>query len=114
MSEQVSRGIAKVCSKNSRAGGGPHGARRPVGERQCHSTVARRGARRSSAPVAAPAAEPETIPEEELLAISAALAAFLGVRVHIRQVRLISSRAWAPKAVYRSRPPIGCTVRKPP
>ena len=36
-----------------------------------------------------------TITEEELLAISAAVAAYLGVRAHIRQIRLISSRAWA-------------------
>ena len=42
---------------------------------------------------AAPARE--TITDEELLAISGALAAYLGVRVHIRQIRLISSRAWA-------------------
>jgi len=41
----------------------------------------------------APAA-PE-IGEEELLAISAALAAYFGVRVHVRQIRLISSSAWA-------------------
>ena len=33
--------------------------------------------------------------EEELIAISAAVAAYLGVRVHIRQIRLIGSRAWA-------------------
>lgn len=38
---------------------------------------------------------PEEITEEELLAISAAIAAFLGVRAHIRQIRLISSGAWA-------------------
>jgi methylmalonyl-CoA carboxyltransferase large subunit len=37
----------------------------------------------------------EGISEEELLAISAALAAYFGVRVHVRQVRLIGSRAWA-------------------
>ncbi len=43
---------------------------------------------------AAPAARP-TIPEEHLLAISGALAAFFGVRVHIRQIRLVSSRAWS-------------------
>lgn len=55
------------------------------------------------APAAAPAATPPPktveagpgITEAELLAISAALAAYLGVRVHIRQIRLISSRAWA-------------------
>lgn len=33
--------------------------------------------------------------EEDLLAISAAVAAFLGVRSHIRQVRLLQSSAWA-------------------
>lgn len=52
----------------------------------------------AAAPVPAPAPAPEVesgISEEELLAISAALAAYLGVRVHIRQIRLISSRAWA-------------------
>ena len=53
----------------------------------------------SAAPAAAatPAAEPEPLgpTEEELLAISAALGAYLGVRVHIRQIRLVSSRAWA-------------------
>jgi methylmalonyl-CoA carboxyltransferase large subunit len=42
-----------------------------------------------------PVAKPEGITEEEVLAISAALAAYLGVRVHIRQIRLISSNAWA-------------------
>ena len=33
--------------------------------------------------------------EEEILAISAALSAYLGVRVRIRQIRLLSSQAWA-------------------
>ncbi len=41
-----------------------------------------------------PPPEPE-ITEEEMLAVSAALAAYLGVRVRIRQIRLLSSRAWA-------------------
>ena len=35
------------------------------------------------------------ISEERLVAISAALAAFLGERVRIRQIRLIRSDAWA-------------------
>jgi len=49
-----------------------------------------------AASAAKPAAPPkETITEEELLAISAALAAYFGVRVHVRQIRLISSPAWA-------------------
>jgi methylmalonyl-CoA carboxyltransferase large subunit len=33
--------------------------------------------------------------EEDLAAISAAVAAFLGVRARIRQVRLLQSSAWA-------------------
>ena len=52
-----------------------------------------------AAPIPPPAvkpAEPEPgITEEELLAISATVAAYLGVRPHIRQIRLISSRSWA-------------------
>jgi methylmalonyl-CoA carboxyltransferase 12S subunit len=46
------------------------------------------------APVAA-APVPEALSEEELLAVSAALAAFLGVRVRIRHIRLLSTAAWA-------------------
>jgi methylmalonyl-CoA carboxyltransferase 12S subunit len=38
---------------------------------------------------------PATITEEELLAISAAIGAYLGVRPHIRQIRLVSTSAWA-------------------
>jgi methylmalonyl-CoA carboxyltransferase large subunit len=38
---------------------------------------------------------PAAITEEELLAISAALGAYLGVRAHIRQIRLVSTAAWA-------------------
>ena len=37
----------------------------------------------------------EGITEEEVLAISAAVAAFLGVRAHIKQIRLIGGNAWA-------------------
>ncbi len=53
----------------------------------------------SAAPVekAAPPPEPEkpSITEEELLAISAALGAYLGVRIRIKHIRLLSSRVWA-------------------
>jgi methylmalonyl-CoA carboxyltransferase large subunit len=42
-----------------------------------------------------PESAPPDIAEEELLAISAAIAAYLGVRIHIRQIRLLSSRSWA-------------------
>ena len=48
-------------------------------------------------PAAADAAVPAVvagITEEELLAISAAVAAYLDVRAHIRQVRLIQSTTW--------------------
>ena len=50
-------------------------------------------------PAAAPQVRIEPAPagitEEELLAISAAIGAYLGVRAHIRQIRLLSSNAWA-------------------
>lgn len=41
------------------------------------------------------AAMPAPVSEEDMLAISAAVAAFLGVRARIRQVRLVHSSAWA-------------------
>jgi methylmalonyl-CoA carboxyltransferase large subunit len=41
-----------------------------------------------------PEPEPE-ISEETLLAISAAVAAYLGVRAHIKTIRLVGSGAWA-------------------
>ena len=41
------------------------------------------------------AAAPAPVSEEDMLAISAAVAAFLGVRARIRQVRLVHSSAWA-------------------
>ncbi len=49
-------------------------------------------------PAAAPAGPPEAheaITEETLAVIAAAVAAFLGERAHIRQVRLVASQAWA-------------------
>jgi methylmalonyl-CoA carboxyltransferase 12S subunit len=51
----------------------------------------------AAAPAAATPPEPAVaeITEEEILAVSAAVAAYLGVRVRIRQIRLVGSRAWA-------------------
>jgi methylmalonyl-CoA carboxyltransferase 12S subunit len=46
-------------------------------------------------PVPPPAPPKPEITEEELIAVSAALAAYLGVRVRIKQIRLLSSHAWA-------------------
>lgn len=45
-------------------------------------------------PIAAPIV-PEAISEELMLVISAAVAAFLGERAHIRQVRLVRSPGWS-------------------
>jgi methylmalonyl-CoA carboxyltransferase large subunit len=59
----------------------------------------RNGKAVAAPPAAAPAVREEPVPtgitEAELIAISAALAAYLGVRVHIRQIRLVSTAAWA-------------------
>jgi methylmalonyl-CoA carboxyltransferase large subunit len=51
----------------------------------------------AAAPAAAAPAAPARAEatEEELLVIAAAVAAFLGVRAQVRQVRLIQSTAWA-------------------
>jgi methylmalonyl-CoA carboxyltransferase large subunit len=46
-------------------------------------------------PVRVEQAIPATITEEELILISAAIGAYLGVRAHIRQIRLVSTTAWA-------------------
>jgi methylmalonyl-CoA carboxyltransferase large subunit len=51
-----------------------------------------------AAPAAAPGAEPvegERLPDELLLVISAAVAAFLGKRARIRGIRVLSSASWA-------------------
>jgi methylmalonyl-CoA carboxyltransferase large subunit len=65
------------------------------------------GFEKLAAPEVAPAAKAESntstthssvaagITEEEVLAISAALAAWLGVQPHIRQIRLIRTSSWA-------------------
>jgi methylmalonyl-CoA carboxyltransferase large subunit len=53
---------------------------------------------RPSAAAAAPARRDpraEAISDELLLVISAAVAAYLGVKPHIRQIRLVRSSAWA-------------------
>jgi methylmalonyl-CoA carboxyltransferase large subunit len=71
-----------------------------------HQEVARLGARvdaleqvasvKPAAAVPAPAPAPtETISEEILLVISAAIAAFLGKKPHIRQIRLVGAASWA-------------------
>ena len=46
-------------------------------------------------PVAEPVPVEEEIPAEILLAISAAVAAYLGERPHIRAVRLVSTTRWS-------------------
>jgi len=48
-----------------------------------------------ASPTAPPLAVEAGISEEEVLAISAAIAAWLGVHAHIRQIRLIRTGAWA-------------------
>jgi methylmalonyl-CoA carboxyltransferase large subunit len=54
-----------------------------------------RGTAHSRTEVEAQVQQAEPISEEILLAIPAAVAAYLGEGMHIRQIRLISSPAWA-------------------
>lgn len=69
--------------------------------RSLGSRVGELEARLAALPAPGPAAGMPTqapqdgIREEELLAISAAIAAFLGVRARIRNVRLVHSATWA-------------------
>jgi methylmalonyl-CoA carboxyltransferase 12S subunit len=48
-----------------------------------------------TAPAAEPALQAPEIPDETVAAIAAAVAAFLGERVRVRQIRLLSSPMWA-------------------
>ena len=58
--------------------------------------AAARPAPAPSVPLAAAATAPaDPISDDTLAVIAAAVAAFLGKRAHVRQVRLISSSAWA-------------------
>ena len=50
---------------------------------------------RAAEPAAPEPSPDQDLTEEELLVISGALAAYLGCRVHIRQIRLISSHNWS-------------------
>jgi len=53
-------------------------------------------ARDAAQPLAAEmAAQPDGLDEETLMVISAAIAAFLGKRAHIRQIQLLGHAAWA-------------------
>jgi methylmalonyl-CoA carboxyltransferase large subunit len=45
--------------------------------------------------VSKPVPAPESLSEELVVVIGAAIAAFLGKRAHIRQIRLLDSPAWA-------------------
>ncbi|MGE3779301.1 MAG: hypothetical protein AB7F89_19090, partial [Pirellulaceae bacterium] len=48
-----------------------------------------------AAGIPAPASEPPGVSEEIVLVLTAAIAAFLGVRPHIRQIRMVGGGAWA-------------------
>jgi methylmalonyl-CoA carboxyltransferase large subunit len=72
---EMSRHIELLEQRNAAFGGTPLAPARP--------------AALPAEPVAA------AITEEELLAIAAAIGAYLGVRPHIRQIRLLSTAAWA-------------------
>src|SRR5215831_436208 len=68
-----------------------------LGERVAALEAAGEAKPAAAAPAAPPKAEsePEGLSEELLLVLSAAIAAFLGKKPHIRQIRLLSTAAWA-------------------
>jgi len=90
MLEQLQAQLAELCRRlevlEKRDAGGK-GA-------EAAAVVPVQAAAAEPGPVLAPP-EASGITEEELLAISAAIGAYLGVRAHIRQIRLLSTSAWA-------------------
>lgn len=60
-----------------------------------NSRVAALEARVGGQPAGADPGPSAAISGETVLAISAAVAAYLGVKPHIRQIRLLSSHSWA-------------------
>jgi methylmalonyl-CoA carboxyltransferase 12S subunit len=88
LSERVA-GLEQVASMSG-AEAGPVAITAPVASRAPEAHLQTSAATPTSSLAAA-----SGISEEEVLAISAALAAWLGVHAHIRQIRLIRTGAWA-------------------
>ncbi len=68
---------------------------RRLGERVAALEAAKAPPAAPTAPAEEKPPAPEPISEEVLLVISAAIAAFLGKKPHIRQIRLLGSVAWS-------------------
>ena len=66
-----------------------------VGELEARLAAAAQPSPATTTTQAVQTTAPGDITEEELLALSAAIAAFLGVRARIRNVRLVHSPTWA-------------------
>jgi methylmalonyl-CoA carboxyltransferase large subunit len=66
-----------------------------LGERVAALEAASGAKPRAVAPVPPPAPEAPGLSEELVLVISAAIAAFLGKKPHIRQIRLVGTTAWS-------------------
>jgi methylmalonyl-CoA carboxyltransferase large subunit len=88
--EQLRAEIANISERMAALEKGHNGARGAVGP-----VVVAEPAAAAAAPQVRTDSVPAGITEEELLAISAAIGAYLGVRAHIRQIRLLSTNAWA-------------------
>jgi methylmalonyl-CoA carboxyltransferase 12S subunit len=63
--------------------------------RQDSDAITEKASTAESSPATPSVAVEVGISEQEVLAISAAIAAWLGVHAHIRQIRLIRTGAWA-------------------
>jgi methylmalonyl-CoA carboxyltransferase large subunit len=66
-----------------------------LGERVAALEAAAGAKPHAAAPAPPPAAEAPGLSEELVVVISAAVAAFLGKKLHIRQIRLVGTAAWA-------------------
>jgi len=88
---EMSQRLAALEKRN----GGKNGAPAAAGQPAAAAEPLAAAAERPAAPPVHAEPVPAAITEEELLAISAAIGAYLGVRAHIRQIRLLSTNAWA-------------------
>src|SRR5437868_11682396 len=66
-----------------------------LSERVAALEAAAGGRPRPAAPVSPPVLEAEGLSEELVLVIGAAVAAFLGKKGHVRQIRLAGTTSWA-------------------
>jgi methylmalonyl-CoA carboxyltransferase 12S subunit len=94
LGERVAALEAAVAPRDVPIASAPAGSSRQPAQQAAARTKAAL-ADQAARPAGAPSSRADGLDEELVLVISAAIAAFLGKKAHIRQIRLIGSGAWA-------------------